>query len=99
MKKHTFRLAALAGIVVLANCTDSPTAPDAEVEKPLGASEIRPTLVIPPGAPAIGSNIVVTFLLRRGASAPKIGSFGAAITYDATALEFVSGQIATDGVV
>ena len=91
-------------IAVIVACADGPTAPSTTPpptggEQPLGANELRPYVSPSATSPAVNDNIVVRLGVKRGSSAPKIGSFAGTLTFDATAFEFVSESNPAAGVV
>ena len=91
MSQRSWRLlAALFAFPVLLSCEESPTGPPEE--EPLGPTELRSFVVLPPAEPAVGTQFIISFGVKRGTEAAKVGSFGATIKFDPTAIEFISAD-------
>ena len=83
-------------------CSDAtapapPASPSGET--PLAPTELRPYPVVPTTPPAVNDQIVVQFAVKRGSSAPRVGSFAGTLHFDPTAFEFVADANPSDGVV
>jgi hypothetical protein len=92
-------------VAVFIACSDAtapstpPPPPPPNGEQPLAANELRPFVGTPTTPPAVNDQIVVKLGVKRGTSAPKLGSFAGTLTFDATAFEFVGESNPGDGVV
>ena len=95
--------AVIASATALFVACSEATAPAPPTQPPPGEqlqpTELRPYPVVPTTPPAVNDQIVVQFAIKRGSSAPRVGSFAGTLHFDPTAFEFVADANPSDGVV